>query len=73
MSKNQRNWTVLFIGGASGTGKSSIAYEIANHYGINVMEADDVYEAVKAMTTIESHPAIHYWGTGINWLDIRGR
>lgn len=23
-----RNWTVLFIGGASGIGKSSIAYEI---------------------------------------------
>ena len=70
MSKNLRNWTVLFIGGASGTGKSSIAYEIAKYYDVNVMEIDDIYEAVKAMTTIESHPAIHYWSTGINWLDI---
>jgi 2-phosphoglycerate kinase len=25
-----RNWTVLFIGGASGTGKSSLAYGLAD-------------------------------------------
>ena len=30
---NDRNWSVLFIGGASGTGKSSIAYEIGRFYG----------------------------------------
>ena len=38
-----RNWTVLFIGGASGVGKSSIAYEIARFYGVNVLEADDIH------------------------------
>jgi 2-phosphoglycerate kinase len=70
MSLNERNWTVLFIGGASGVGKSSIAYELARHYNVNVMEADDVYQAVKAMTSIETHPAINYWSTGIDWLDI---
>ena len=65
MSANKRNWTVLFIGGASGAGKSSIAYELARYYGgVNVMEADDVYQAVKAMTIIEIHPAIYYWSTG---------
>ena len=70
MSLNERNWTVLFIGGASGVGKSSIAYELARHYNVNVMEADDVCQAVKAMTSIETHPAINYWSTGIDWLDI---
>ena len=39
----------MFIGGASGTGKSSIAYELAKYYSVNVMEADDVCEAIKAM------------------------
>jgi 2-phosphoglycerate kinase len=65
-----RNWTVLFIGGASGMGKSSVAYELARIYNVNVMEVDDICQAVKAVTTIEILPAIHYWSTGINWQDI---
>lgn len=67
---NDRNWTVLFIGGASGIGKSSIAYEIARFYGVNVLEVDDIHLSVKTVTTKESFPAIHYWDTGINWRDI---
>ena len=65
-----RNWTVLFIGGASGTGKSSIAYEIARFYGVNVLEVDDIHLTVEAATTKESFPATHYWNTGVNWKDI---
>lgn len=65
-----RNWTVLLIGGASGTGKSSIAYEIASFYGVNVLEVDDVHLSVEAVTTKERFPAIHYWNTGVNWKDI---
>ncbi|WP_160032160.1 hypothetical protein [Paenibacillus sp. An7] len=56
-----RNWTVLFIGGASGSGKSSIAYEIARFYGVNVLEVDDVHLSVKTVTTKEQFPVIHYW------------
>jgi 2-phosphoglycerate kinase len=67
---NDRNWTVLFIGGASGTGKSSIAYEIARFYGVNVLELDDVHLSVETVTTKERFPAIHYWNTGVNWRDI---
>ncbi|QHQ63381.1 hypothetical protein Ana3638_23530 [Anaerocolumna sedimenticola] len=67
---NDRNWTVLFIGGASGTGKSSIAYEIARFYGVNVLEVDDIHLSVETVTTKESFPAIHYWNTGVNWRDI---
>ena len=66
----ERNWDVLMIGGASGTGKSSIAYGLALFYTVSVIEADDIFQAVKATTTRESHQAIHYWSTGINWMDV---
>lgn len=65
-----RNWTVLFIGGASGIGKSSIAYEIARFYGVNVLEVDDIHLSVETVTTKESFPAVHYWNTGVNWKDV---
>ena len=65
-----RDWTVLLIGGASGTGKSSIAYEIARVYGVNVLEIDDVELLIETVTTKEEFPAIHYWSTGVNWRDI---
>ena len=67
---NNRNWTVLFIGGPSGTGKSSIAYEIARFYGVNVLEVDDIHLSIETVTTKESFPAIHYWNTGVDWKDI---
>ncbi len=66
----ERNWTVLFIGGASGVGKSSLAYEIAGYYGVNVLEVDDIQIAVKAVTTRDRFPAIHYWETGVSWFDM---
>jgi 2-phosphoglycerate kinase len=69
MEKN-RDWMVLFIGGASGTGKSTLAYELAKFYGINVLEVDDIGQALKAMTPKDISPKIHYWDTGINWMDI---
>ena len=65
-----KNWIVLFIGGASGTGKSTLAYQIADHYSVNVMEIDDIHQIVRAITTSENYPAIHYWESGINWKDI---
>lgn len=68
--KKDKNWTVLFIGGASGTGKSSIAYEIGQFYGVNVLEVDDIHLSVKAVTTKERFPAIHYWDAGADWKDV---
>jgi len=49
---------VLIIGGASGTGKSTIAYEIAKHYGISVLELDDIHCVVKSLVSVDKYPAI---------------
>ena len=68
--KNDRTWTVLLIGGASGIGKSSIAYEISRLYGVNVLEVDDIHLSVKTVTTKESFPSIHYWNDDVNWKNI---
>ena len=70
MNKSDRKWIVLIIGGASGTGKSTMAYELANYYGVNVLEVDDIGQALKASTTKEYFPMTHYWSNGINWKDI---
>lgn len=67
---NNRNWTVLLIGGSSGTGKSSIAYELAKYYGVNVMEVDDIHLSIETVTTKDAYPAIHYWDNGPDWKAI---
>ena len=67
---NDRNWTVLFVGGISGAGKSSFAYELGRHYGVKVLEMDDLHAAIKSVTTIETFPLIHYWSSGVDWKDI---
>lgn len=57
----------MFIGGASGIGKSSIAYEIAHFYGVNVLEVDDIHLSVQTVTTKEQFPTIHHFDSGIDW------
>ena len=71
----ERNWTVLIIGEASGTGKSSLAYKLTDYYKVNVLEMDDITEAVKAMSPKENLPAIYsedFFGAGVDgnvkWL-----
>ncbi len=58
-----RNWDVLLIGGASGTGKTSVSYRLARHFGIGITEVDDFQQMLKVMTTPEQQPLIHYWDT----------
>ena len=58
---------VLLIGGPSGTGKSSIAYEISRFYGVSVLEADDIHLSVKALTDSSRLPAIHRWDDDADW------
>jgi 2-phosphoglycerate kinase len=68
--ENKRNWTVLFVGGASGTGKSILAKQIGKFYGTKVLEVDDIGQALRALTSKEILPALHFFSTGINWKDI---
>jgi 2-phosphoglycerate kinase len=50
---------VLLIGGASGSGKTSISYRLAHHFGIGITEADDIYCALTSMITAEQQPILH--------------
>ena len=67
---SERDWTVLFIGGASGTGKSCLAHALAGVYRTRVTEVDDLYQVVKAVTTKDRYPAVHHWSTGEDWMDV---
>lgn len=60
-------FTVLILGGASGTGKTSLSYPLARHYGVNLTEADDFQVLLEALTTPETFPSIHYWDTHPDW------
>lgn len=68
--EKERNWTVLLIGGVSGSGKSCFARELGRYYGVKVLELDDLKQAMKAVTTKETLPLLHYWSTGVDWRDI---
>ena len=55
------SWTVTLLCGAAGIGKTSVAVRLASRYGVPLGEADDVYTALKALTTPEQQPLLHYW------------
>jgi len=66
---SKRNWDVLLIGGASGSGKTSISLPLARHYGVDLVRTDDFQVLLEAITTPATHPAIHYWKTHPNWRE----
>jgi 2-phosphoglycerate kinase len=65
----KRNWDILLIGGASGSGKTCVSHPLARHYGIDLVRVDDFQVLLDVMTTPETHPAIHYWRTHPNWWE----
>jgi 2-phosphoglycerate kinase len=56
-------WRVLLLGGSSGTGKSTLAPQIARHFGISWLEADDIRLAMQRVTTPATHPGLHFFLT----------
>ncbi|HEY0736894.1 MAG TPA: hypothetical protein VGD69_18390 [Herpetosiphonaceae bacterium] len=54
---------MLLIGGASGVGKTSVSYRLAQHYGVGITEVDDFQVILERMTTPEHQPVLHYWRT----------
>lgn len=59
----ERHWDILLIGGASGVGKSSVGYRVAQYFGVAVIEVDDFQVVLETMTTPEQQPALHFWHT----------
>ncbi|HEU5101248.1 MAG TPA: hypothetical protein VFU22_19625 [Roseiflexaceae bacterium] len=58
-----RSWDVLLLGGASGTGKTSVSYRLARYFEVALTEVDDFQVILECMTTPEQQPALHYWNT----------
>jgi 2-phosphoglycerate kinase len=58
-----RRWQVLLLGGPSGTGKTSVSYRLARHFGVGITEVDDFQVMLMRMTTPEQLPALHWWRT----------
>jgi 2-phosphoglycerate kinase len=50
---------VIVIGGAPFSGKTTLAKRLAAHRGYALVAIDDLGTAVRAVTTPESHPALH--------------
>jgi 2-phosphoglycerate kinase len=65
--KMEREWCVLLIGGASGSGKTCVSYPLAKMYGVNLIEVDDFQVFLFSMTKPEEQPDIHYWDTHPEW------
>lgn len=59
----QLPWQVLFFGGASGVGKTSVSYRVARQYGAGLTEVDDFQVVLEHMTDPNQYPAFHYWRT----------
>ncbi len=49
-----RPWQVLLIGGASGSGKTSVSYRVADHFKVGIIEVDDFQIILERMTTTRS-------------------
>lgn len=60
----ERDWTVLLLGGHSGTGKSIAARELARRYGVGVAQADAFRLAIERVTTAAQQPALHRMAAG---------
>src|SRR5712692_10499848 len=63
VSEVTRSWQVLLLGGASGSGKTSVSYRLANHFKVGITEIDDFQVILEGMTTPEQQPELHWWRT----------
>jgi len=56
-----RDWQVLLFGGASGVGKTSVSYRLAQHFGVGLTEVDDFQIVLERMTDPDRYPVFHFW------------
>jgi 2-phosphoglycerate kinase len=50
---------IVIVGGAPGAGKTALGNALALRLGVASLSMDDLYSAAVAVTTSESHPALH--------------
>jgi 2-phosphoglycerate kinase len=65
-----RPWEVLLIGGASGSGKTSVSYRLAQHFKVGITEVDDFQVILERMTTPEQQPELHWWRTHLEAIHL---
>jgi 2-phosphoglycerate kinase len=61
------SWDVLIIGGASGSGKTSISRPLSQLYGVDLLRVDDFQCLLEAIISPERVPDLHYWKIEPNW------
>jgi len=66
----ERSWDILIIGGASGSGKTSISRPLSRIYGVDLVRVDDFQTFLEATITPEMIPTLHYWKIEPNWRDM---
>jgi 2-phosphoglycerate kinase len=54
-------WTVLLLGGGSGTGKTGAAELVAARFGVPWLQVDDFRLTLQRVTTPEDRAALHYF------------
>ena len=54
-------WRVLLLGGTTASGKSTTGRLLGKALGVPCFSADSVWRAALALTTAETHPALHQW------------
>lgn len=64
----QNDWTVLLIGGGSGVGKTRLAQQLGEKYGISHTETDDLRVGLRTVTDRETHPELFTFVDNQNYL-----
>lgn len=55
------SWRCLLLGGTTASGKSTTGRLLSRALGIPCLSADSVWRSVLALTTADTHPALHQW------------
>ena len=56
-------WNVLLLGGHSGVGKTLVARQLAQSYGVGLADVDDFRLVLQRVTTPAQHPILHFFLT----------
>lgn len=52
----KRDWNVLLIGGSAGTGKTTLARQLSEHFSIPVLQVDDIRVAMQEVLDPKKYP-----------------